>query len=119
MSLIEEEEAAQPDVAASPEVLLRVENLSVDFQSERGHIYAVRNLNFTLRAGEVLAVLGESGSGQSGTSRALMGHSDGCQGLSGLADPRLYGRLTAHGDSPRPREVLIQGRPSRGGTPHE
>lgn len=73
MSLIEEEEAAQPDLTESPEVLLRVENLSVDFQSERGHIYAVRSLNFTLRAGEVLAVLGESGSGKSVTSRALMG----------------------------------------------
>jgi peptide/nickel transport system ATP-binding protein/oligopeptide transport system ATP-binding protein len=53
--------------------LLEVKNLNVEFASERGSIRAVRAVNLTLNAGEVVAVLGESGSGKSVTSRAIMG----------------------------------------------
>jgi oligopeptide/dipeptide ABC transporter ATP-binding protein len=53
--------------------LLQVRNLSVVFASERGEIHAVRNVDLNLKAGEVLGVLGESGSGKSVTARALMG----------------------------------------------
>ena len=63
---------AAPDVPPR-EPLLRVENLSVSFRTERGLLKAVENLSFTLAPGEILSVVGESGSGKSLTSLAVMG----------------------------------------------
>ena len=54
---------------ASP--LLQVEDLSVDFTGRR-RAAALSGLNLTLGAGEVLALLGESGSGKSVTLRTLL-----------------------------------------------
>ncbi|ATE52513.1 ABC transporter ATP-binding protein [Actinosynnema pretiosum] len=58
---------------AAGEKLLRVENLSVDFPTEDGTVHAVRDVSFTLGAGEVLGIVGESGSGKSVSSMAIMG----------------------------------------------
>ncbi len=63
---------AAPDVPLR-EPLLRVENLSVSFRTERGLLKAVENLSFALAPGEILSVVGESGSGKSLTSLAVMG----------------------------------------------
>ncbi len=49
--------------------LLEVRNLTVEFP---GSLLAVRDLSFTLEAGEVLGLVGESGSGKSLTALALM-----------------------------------------------
>ncbi|MEW1861874.1 ABC transporter ATP-binding protein [Streptomyces sp. NPDC088194] len=49
--------------------LLTVDGLDVSF----GALRAVREVSFTLDAGECLAVVGESGSGKSVTARALVG----------------------------------------------
>ncbi|RZL11259.1 MAG: ABC transporter ATP-binding protein, partial [Hymenobacter sp.] len=53
--------------------LLSVQNLTVDFHSQRGHTRAVAGVSFELNRGEVLAIVGESGSGKSVTSLALLG----------------------------------------------
>jgi len=53
--------------------LLTVENLSVDFQSQRGRTRAVGGVSFAVNRGEVVAIVGESGSGKSVTSLALLG----------------------------------------------
>ncbi|MDR1513989.1 MAG: ABC transporter ATP-binding protein [Propionibacteriaceae bacterium] len=53
--------------------LLEVTNLEVSFFVERGRILAVRDVNFQLAPGEVVSVLGESGSGKSVTQKAVMG----------------------------------------------
>ena len=54
------------------ETLIEVENLTVHFVSREITVYAVNGVNFTLKAGEVLCILGESGSGKSVTLRSLM-----------------------------------------------
>ena len=40
---------------------LKVEHLSVSFFTDEGEVQAVRDVSFSLQAGEVLAVVGESG----------------------------------------------------------
>ncbi len=56
---------------ASPPIL-KINNLSVIFNSHEGRAIAVDNLNFRLREGETLGIVGESGSGKSVTSLAVM-----------------------------------------------
>src|SRR5438045_6135432 len=51
--------------------LVEVRNLNIRFTGERT-VYAVNDLSFFLGEGEVLGLLGESGSGKSVTLRALM-----------------------------------------------
>jgi len=51
--------------------LVEVNNLNIRFTGDRT-VYAVNDLSFSLREGEVLGLLGESGSGKSVTLRALM-----------------------------------------------
>jgi len=58
-----------PDAAP----ILSVENLTVSARTEAGLISLVSDLSFTLSKGETLAIAGESGSGKSITSLAIMG----------------------------------------------
>lgn len=52
--------------------LLQVKGLSVDFKTEDGVFRAVKSLDFSVNAGETLAIVGESGSGKSVTSLSIM-----------------------------------------------
>jgi peptide/nickel transport system ATP-binding protein len=54
------------------EPLVRVDNLTVRFITRDRTIDAVNGVSFTVDAGEVLCILGESGSGKSVTLRAMM-----------------------------------------------
>lgn len=54
-------------------ILLDVKNLRVDLPTERGLLHAVRGIDFQVRRGEMLCLVGESGCGKSMTSLALMG----------------------------------------------
>lgn len=58
--------------AAAGEVVLTVENLSLDFRLRTEILHAVRNVSFELRRGQTLCLVGESGSGKSVTARALL-----------------------------------------------
>lgn len=53
--------------------LLEVENLSVSFFTSYGEVQAVRDVSFSLRPGEVLALVGESGCGKSILCKSVMG----------------------------------------------
>jgi peptide/nickel transport system ATP-binding protein len=55
------------------EPLLTVEDLGVSFTTEDGVVRAVDGVSFELRAGEVLAIVGESGCGKSVTAQTIMG----------------------------------------------
>ncbi len=59
--------------ATAPDTVLRVEGLCVSVRTEAGLRPLVEDLSFTLRRGETLAIAGESGSGKSITSLAIMG----------------------------------------------
>ncbi len=56
-----------------PEPVVSVRNLQVTFVGRDRTVHAVNGASFDLAAGEVLGILGESGSGKSVTLRALMG----------------------------------------------
>ncbi len=53
--------------------LLKVENLSVEAKSKKLSVKLVDNISFSLKEGECLGILGESGSGKSMTCKAIMG----------------------------------------------
>ncbi len=52
--------------------LLEVKNLSVSFETDQGEVQAVRDVSFTLRPGETLAIVGESGCGKSALCKSIM-----------------------------------------------
>lgn len=54
-------------------LLLDVEDLHVEFHMADGIAKAINGVDFHLRQGETLAILGESGSGKSVTAQAIMG----------------------------------------------
>jgi oligopeptide/dipeptide ABC transporter ATP-binding protein len=55
------------------ETLLEVDGLTVAFPTDEGLVEAVRGVSFTLDPGRVLGIAGESGSGKSVTTLAIMG----------------------------------------------
>ncbi len=52
--------------------LLKVENLTVSFQTDEGRLMAVDGMSFQIQRGEVLGLVGESGCGKSVTAHSLM-----------------------------------------------
>ena len=61
-----------PPRATADRPLLDVQGLQVRFRSRAGSFHAVRGLDFTIREGETLALVGESGCGKSTTALALL-----------------------------------------------
>ncbi len=56
---------------AEGEVVLRVEDLVVEFHSGRQRVHAVSGVSFEIRKGETLGLVGESGCGKSTVGRTL------------------------------------------------
>lgn len=52
--------------------ILEVKDLSVSFDTPDGEIQAIRNVSFSLKKGEILAVIGESGSGKSVLCQSIL-----------------------------------------------
>ncbi|MEE4639679.1 MAG: ABC transporter ATP-binding protein [Wenzhouxiangella sp.] len=56
----------------SEQPLVRIDGLTVDFQTEDGRVRAVENLSFDIPKGGTVGLVGESGSGKSVTAMTLM-----------------------------------------------
>ena len=52
--------------------LLKVENLEVSFELQKGSVKAVKGVSFSVVAGEVVAIVGESGSGKSVIAQSIL-----------------------------------------------
>jgi peptide/nickel transport system ATP-binding protein len=57
---------------AEDEVLLRIEDLVVEFKTSGGVVHAVSGISLDVKEGETLGLVGESGCGKSTTGRAIM-----------------------------------------------
>jgi peptide/nickel transport system ATP-binding protein len=58
--------------APPPVPLLDIKDLTVEFQTRRGIVKAVKNIDLQVSKGETVGIVGESGSGKSVTSFAVM-----------------------------------------------
>ena len=58
--------------AATGEPILQVHDLHVSFSSPRGAVRILEGAHFSLSAGEILALVGETGCGKSVTARAIL-----------------------------------------------
>ncbi|MDR0474892.1 MAG: ABC transporter ATP-binding protein [Treponema sp.] len=59
--------------AFNNDICLSIENLSCDFLTIEGIVYALSGVNLQLKKGEIHGLVGESGCGKSVTSRAILG----------------------------------------------
>ena len=62
---------SEADAAAAP--LLEVRDLSIQFPNAHGEVEIVDHVSFSVRPGETMGLVGESGCGKSITSMAIMG----------------------------------------------
>jgi peptide/nickel transport system ATP-binding protein len=72
MTLLDEKSIPAP-APVSPELRLRVQDLTVGFRRVGETRAVVRGVTFDLHAGRCVAIVGESGSGKSVTARTLVG----------------------------------------------
>ena len=74
-----------PWVSGADDAVLRLEDLTVGFESEDGLVQAVRGVTYSVRPGEALGIVGESGAGKSVASMAVMGLLPKSARISGMA----------------------------------
>ncbi len=73
MSLPLQRDASLGAGSPAPAPLLQVQGLAVRFRQREHTTYAVNGVDLSVRAGQTVAVLGESGCGKSVTAQAIMG----------------------------------------------
>ena len=80
MSVSQQKPQQKPKTSVAGDVLLKVRGLRVEGQSDEIWQEIVKGVNLTLRRGEVLGLIGESGAGKSTIGLAAMGYTKpGCR----------------------------------------
>jgi oligopeptide transport system ATP-binding protein len=90
--------------------VLKVEDFNVTFDLHQSEVHAVRDLNFSLAAGETFAVVGESGSGKSQAFLGIMGllaRNGRATGRAMLGDVNLLGMRPSDLDRYRGRDIAM------------
>ena len=64
---------ATKDRTGAPDPALSVRNLTIDLPVDMDRAHAIQDISFDLIPGQILCVIGESGSGKSITANAVMG----------------------------------------------
>ena len=93
-------------VSTDAPVILEVQDLSIRFPERYGDTAIVDRVSFTVREGETMGLVGESGCGKSITSLAIMGLLPATARLSGSIKYRGKELLT---NSPKDRDRLYRG----------
>ena len=86
-------EKARCDLAVPGELLLEVKDLQTGFSLPDGYVKAVDGASFTVRRGETVGVVGESGCGKSITARSILR-------IAGTRDAALGGEILYHRRKP-------------------
>ena len=94
---------ARPVYDGDAAPILEVENLSIRFPHRHGDVAVVDDVSFSVRPGETMALVGESGCGKSITSLAVMGLLDQSAEVTGQI---LYRGRDLLAMSPRERNAL-------------
>lgn len=61
------------------ETILEIKNLQVEYHTEHGDVQAVRGINYQVKKGETVALVGESGCGKSASVKTIMGEKEANQ----------------------------------------
>ena len=109
-------------VHISDEPVLRLDNLSVDFDTARGRVAAVRGISLSVKPGECLGVVGESGAGKSQAFLAAMGllaPNGSASGRASFGSVELIGKPSTELDRVRGLHVgMVFQDPMTSLTPH-
>ena len=99
------------------EHLLEIKDLAVVFHTIAGQVQAVNGVNLHLDKGEVLAILGESGSGKSVTASAVLNLIDMPPGEITAGEIRFKGENLFDMPPARRRDINESARDKRKGSP--
>lgn len=84
MSQITQAANINTDQSAASSIVLRVQDLVTEFQTEKSKVRVLDGVSFALKRGQTLGIVGESGCGKSVTAMSIMG-----------LLPRPYGQIKA------------------------
>ncbi len=91
----------------SNETIIEVKDLRINIKVDEGILTTVRGVNFDIKKGETLGLVGESGCGKSLTSKAILGINDKKCKASGeiIFDADGLGRVNLLDLNPRGKEI--------------
>ncbi len=94
-------------MADNEETIIEVKDLKVSIKMEEGILTPVRGVNFTIKRGETLGLVGESGCGKSLTSKAILGINEKKCVSEGeiIFDTNMNGKVNLLALNPKGKEI--------------